>query len=91
MPEYLTAAAAAAGNGTILNSAGINALLATVFGFVVLTLGIRAGMHAHRSNFAAVIGMVGVVAIAAMIWNIAIVPGQITTLGSDLTHQLLSL
>lgn len=89
MPEYLTShAVAAAAAGSILNSTGIDAFLGVVFGIVILTLGIRAGMHAHRSNYAAVIGMVGILALAAMIWNIASA-GQVTNLGHDLVSQML--
>ena len=90
MPDYLTAhaVAAAAGGGTILNSTGVDAFLGVVFGIVILTLGIRAGLHAHRSNYAAVIGMIGILALAAMIWNIASA-GQVTTLGHDLVSQML--
>jgi hypothetical protein len=81
-------AAAAAGGGTILNNTGIDAFLGSIFAIVILTLGIRAGMHAHRSNYAAVIGMVGILALAAMVWNIAS-GGQVTTLGHDLVGQFL--
>jgi hypothetical protein len=87
LPVQQLLAASAAG-GTVLNTAGIDALLGAVFGAVVLTLAIRAGMHAHRSNFAAVLGIVGMLALAAMIWNIASA-GQATTLGHDLVGQLL--
>jgi hypothetical protein len=80
--------AAAAAGGTIINSTGVDAILGAVFGIVILTLGIRAGMHAHRSNYAAVIGMIGILALAAMVWDIAS-GGQIATLGHDLVQQFL--
>jgi hypothetical protein len=79
---YLAAA------GTVLNTAGIQGLLAGVFGIVILALGIRAGLHAHRSNYAAVLSMVGILGLAAMVWSVAS-GNQITTLGTDLVHQFL--
>ena len=89
MPAYLaTAAVAAAGGGTFLNTAGIEAILAGVFGIVVLSLGIRAGLHAHRSNYAAVLSMAGILGVAAMIWSVA-TGNQVTTLGHDLVSQFL--
>lgn len=81
---------AAAAGGTILNSAGIEALLGGVFAIIILSLGIRAALHAHRSNFAAVIAMVVVLLVAVMIWNIASA-GQATTLGGDLVHDFLTI
>lgn len=83
-------AAALAAGGTILNITGITAFLAAVFGVIILTLGIRAAMHAHKANFAAVIGLVGVLALAVMVWSIANA-GEAATLGGDLVHDFLNL
>lgn len=83
-------AAALAAGGTILNITGITAFLAAVFGLIILTLGIRAAMHAHRSNFAAVIGLIGILALAVMVWSIANA-GEAATLGSDLVHDFINL
>jgi hypothetical protein len=90
VPAYFTSAAVAAagGGGTILNTAGIQAILAGIFGVLVLSLGIRAGMHAHRSNYAGVLSMVGILGLAAMVWSIA-TGNQITTIGHDLVSQVL--
>ena len=98
MPEHIEVAAhhlaaaaqPIAANGAILNNAGINTLLGAVFGFLVLMLGIKAAHHALRSNLAAVLSMVAILAIGVMIWNIASA-GQANQLGSDLVHHLLNI
>lgn len=81
---------AAGAGGTILNTAGIQSILAGVFGVVILALGVRAGFHAHRSNYAAVLAMIGILGLAAMIWSVAS-GGQITKLGGDLVGHVLNL
>lgn len=84
------AAAAVAAGGTILNTTGILALLGAVFGVIIVSLAIRAALHAHRSNYAAVIAMIGILALAAMIWSIAS-GNEATKLGGDLVHDFLNI
>lgn len=79
-----------AAGGNILNTAGATAILVTIFGLSVLTLAIRAAMHAHRSNFGAVITMLGILALAAMFYSLA-TGGQVAKLGGDLVHQFLNI
>ena len=83
-------ALAAGGGGTIINTGGVTAILVGIFGLAVLTLAIRAAIHAHRSNFGAVITMVGIVALAAMFYNLA-TGNQVGKLGGDLVHQFLNI
>ena len=82
--------AAAAAGGTILNTTGIVALLGAVFGVIIVSLAVRAALHAHRSNYAAVIAMIGILALAAMIWSIAS-GNEATKLGGDLVHDFLNI
>ena len=83
-------AAAVAAGGTILNTTGILALLGAVFGVIIVSLAIRAALHAHRSNYAAVIAMIGILALAAMIWSIAS-GNEATKLGGNLVHDFLNI
>ena len=83
-------AAAVAAGGTILNTTGIVALLGAVFGVIIVSLAVRAALHAHRSNYAAVIAMIGILALAAMIWSVAS-GNEATKLGGDLVHDFLNI
>jgi hypothetical protein len=57
--------------GTILNQANILAVLGFLFVSVLLLVGIRLALMAHHGNFAGVLGGVGIVLVALLVWGVA--------------------
>ena len=73
-----------------LNIAGIEQILAGIFGIAVILVAIRAVFHAFRSGWAAAITAACIVAIGAVIYGLA-TTGQFAQLGTDLMHAVLKL
>lgn len=91
-PTHLPAAAAylAAGSNP-LNVGELTTILGTVFGLVILTVGIRLGMHAHGSNIAAVLTGVGIVFLGVMVFGLATGHNLLGKLGADLVGAFLNI
>lgn len=91
-PTHLATATTylAAGGGPI-NINGIADILGGLFGLVILSIAIRAGLHAHRSNIAAVLTAVGIVFLGVLVFGLASGHDLIGKLGSDLVGDFLNI
>ena len=72
-----------------LNIAGIEHILAGVFGIAVMLVAIRAIFHAFRSGWAAALTAAAIVMIGATVYGLA-VTGEFAQLGTSLMHALLN-
>lgn len=79
-----------AGGYSPLNTGGITTILGGIFGVVILSVAIRAALHAHRSNIAGVLTAVTIVFVGVLVYGLATGNGLIGKLGTDLVSHVLN-